>query len=72
MTDREKERPGSVVMNLGLAIAAAGLVLTLVLTMTGGTAAPLWLILGGLVIAAIGFAQRILAALEGQRSPSND
>lgn len=51
---------------------AAGVLIWLAVATAGGNGMSLWLSLVGLLVVAIGFGRRILAALEGQRSPAND
>ena len=51
-------------MKAGLIIAVASLLLTIAIVAQGGKPNLLWLVLGGLVIAGIGYARRVLAALE--------
>ncbi|MBM7847457.1 hypothetical protein [Arthrobacter roseus] len=68
MTTQQMARraPGTLTIKLGLFIAAIGAVF-ITMTMTQGTfgAPTTWgMVIIGLVIAAVGFARRVLAALE--------
>lgn len=58
------KRPGRVLTAVGLGIAVFGLFVTLAVMLAGGNAVPVVLVLAGLVLAGIGFAQRMLAAVE--------
>lgn len=51
-------------MKAGLLIAAVGLVMALVIVAGGGKPNLLWLAAAGIVLAGIGYARRVLAALE--------
>lgn len=66
MSDQKRDKPGSVTIKFGLLLVAVGLVLWLAIAMNGGNGVVLWLSALGLVIAAIGFGQRVLAALENK------
>lgn len=59
-------RPGAKLTKAGLVIAMIGALFTVVVVAAGGNLNPLWLVLIGLVIAGIGFGQRVLAALENR------
>ena len=48
-------------------LAFAGVLLTVVVVSAGGNLVPMWLVLAGLVLAGIGFAQRVLHALENKQ-----
>lgn len=63
-----KKKPGTGLTSAGLFIAGIGLFLVLISVFSGGAGAPLtWLMVGlGLILAAIGFAQRMLAAAESR------
>lgn len=56
--------PGSTMIKLGLGLAVVGLLFTIAVLSAGGNLVPAWLILIGLVLAGVGFARRVLAALE--------
>lgn len=64
--ERTAKKPGTPIMWAGVAIAALGLVLVLLSVSSGGAGAPLtWgMVAVGAVLAIIGFAMRILAAVE--------
>jgi len=51
-------------MKTGLVIAMIGAMFTVVILLMGGNANAAWLVLAGLILAGIGFGQRVLAALE--------
>ena len=51
-------------MKAGLVIAVIGVLFTIAVVSAGGNLVPMWLVLAGLVLAGIGFAQRVLHALE--------
>lgn len=51
-------------MKAGLFIAALGFVMAIVIVAGGGKPNLLWLGLAGLVLAGIGYARRVLHALE--------
>lgn len=56
--------PGATLVKFGLILLVVGVLLTLVTLMYGGNAVALWISAAGVVLALIGFSQRILAALE--------
>jgi hypothetical protein len=60
----EKTKPGTGLIKAGLLIAVIGVLFTIAVVSAGGNLVPLWLVLIGLVLSGIGFAQRVLAALE--------
>jgi hypothetical protein len=51
-------------MRSGLIIAAVGLVMAIVIISGGGKPNMLWMAAAGLVLAGIGYARRVLYALE--------
>lgn len=51
-------------MRAGLFMAALGLIMAVVIVAGGGKPNLLWLALAGLVLAGIGYARRVLHALE--------
>lgn len=57
-------RPGTVLIKIGLLLAVVGVLFTIAVVSAGGNLVPMWLVLIGLVLAGVGFAQRVLAALE--------
>jgi hypothetical protein len=63
-TGEETKRPGTGMMRAGLYVAVAGLLMLIVILANGGKPNLIWLVLGGLVLAGIGYARRVLAALE--------
>jgi hypothetical protein len=63
-TGEETKKPGTGLMKAGLFIAAVGLVMLIVILANGGKANLIWLVVAGLVMAGIGYARRVLAALE--------
>jgi len=63
-TGEETRRPGTALIKVGLVLAMVGVLFTIAVLSAGGNLVPLWLVLIGLVLAGIGFAQRVLAALE--------
>ena len=63
-TGEETKKPGTGLMKAGLILAVAALVMTIAIVSGGGKPNLLWLVLGGLVLAGIGYARRVLAALE--------
>jgi len=58
------KRPGTIAIQLGLGLAVVGLLFTIAVVSAGGNLVPLWLVGAGLVLAAVGFGMRVLAALE--------
>lgn len=60
----EETKPGTALIKIGLLLAVVGIVFTIAVVSAGGNLVPLWLTLIGLVLAGIGFAQRVLHALE--------
>lgn len=60
----EVTKPGTGLIKVGLVLAVIGVLFTIAVVSAGGNLAPLWLVLIGLVLAGIGFAQRVLHALE--------
>lgn len=64
ITIGETKTPGKKLTDLGLGIAIMGVIITVIVLMQGGSVAAAWLIAIGLVVVAIGFAQRMLAAVE--------
>jgi dipeptide/tripeptide permease len=63
-TGEVTQRPGTTLIKLGLGLAVVGLLFTIAVVSAGGNLVPMWLVLLGLVLAGIGFAQRVLHALE--------
>jgi hypothetical protein len=63
-TGEETKKPGTGLMKAGLFIAALGFVMAIVIVAGGGKPNLLWLGLAGLVLAGIGYARRVLHALE--------
>lgn len=61
---QKKKVPGKNLVSAGLFIAGLGLLVVFMAVLGGGDARAWWIILIGLVLAGIGFAQRIVAALE--------
>lgn len=57
-------KPGTGLIKAGLALAVVGVLFTIAVLSAGGNLVPMWLVLIGLVLAGIGFAQRVLHALE--------
>ena len=51
-------------MKGGLVLAVVGILFTIAVVSAGGNLVPLWLVLFGLVLAGIGYARRVLHALE--------
>lgn len=66
MTEKKKSKPGSVLIGIGLTIAAVVTLLLIAVVSTGGDARTWPGIVVGLVIAGIGFAMRVLNALENK------
>jgi integral membrane sensor domain MASE1 len=60
----EVTKPGTGLIKVGLVLAVVGILFTIAVVSAGGNLVPLWLVLAGLVLAGIGFAQRVLHALE--------
>lgn len=60
----EQTKPGTGLIKAGLGLAVVGILFTVAVLSAGGNAVTLWLVLAGLVLAGIGFAQRLLHALE--------
>lgn len=58
------KRPGTELVRVGLFLVVIGVVLAIATMAAGGNATLGWISVLGLLMAAIGFAQRILAALE--------
>lgn len=59
-------------MKFGWILVAAGVLIWIAVAMAGGNATPLWLSLVGLLLVAVGFGRRILAALESKPTPANN
>lgn len=59
-------------MKFGWILVVAGVLIWIAIAASGGNPTPLVLSGLGLVLVIVGFGRRILAALEGQRSPAND
>ena len=55
--------PGATLTKFGLILIVVGVLLALVTLMYGGNAVALWISAAGLLLAGIGFGQRILATL---------
>jgi len=66
-TGEVTKRPGIGLIQGGLMLAFAGVLLTIAILSGGGNANGLWLVLIGLVLAGIGFARRVLHALENKQ-----
>lgn len=66
-TGEVAKRPGTLLIQIGLLLAGVGLVLAIMIISGGGTGQVLWLTLAGLVLAGIGFARRVLHALENKQ-----
>jgi hypothetical protein len=60
----EQTKPGTGLIKVGLVLAVVGILFTIAVVSAGGNLVPMWLVLAGLVLAGIGFAQRVLHALE--------
>lgn len=60
----EVKRPGNALIKTGLVVAMIGVLLAVVSVANGGHLGLLWLALAGLVLAAVGFGMRLLAAVE--------
>lgn len=67
-TDVEAKKPGAMMARCGLWIAGLALGLVFLVTIAGGTMSPGLIAAGvaGLVIAGIGYAIRVVAALESR------
>jgi hypothetical protein len=63
-TGEVTKKPGTGMMRSGLIIAAVGLVMAIVIISGGGKPNMLWMAAAGLVLAGIGYARRVLYALE--------
>lgn len=61
---QKKKTPGKALTAADLFIAGLGLLIVVLAVLGGGDARAWWIILVGLVLAGIGFAQRILADVE--------
>ena len=72
MNERATTRPGAALLKFGLILIAVGALLWMVIAMNGGNATPLWISALGALLAAIGFGQRILAALEDKPRSGDD
>lgn len=72
MNQKTATRPGTTTIRIGLALAAMGLVIVMVVVSGGGDPRALWMVLLGLVVAAVGFGRRVLAALEDKPRTSDD
>lgn len=59
-----KNRPGKRLTGFGVGTAIIGALITVAILSAGGNFFGLWIVLIGLIIAGIGFAQRVLFALE--------
>lgn len=62
--DSQTTRPGTNLIKIGLGLVVVVLLFTLAVVAGGGRPVLLWLVVPGLALAAIGFARRVLAALE--------
>lgn len=63
-TGEVTNRPGTVLIKIGLVLAFVGVLFTIAVASAGGNLVPMWLVLAGLLLAGIGFGMRVLAALE--------
>lgn len=66
MSELRTRKPGSVLITIGLLIAALGALLIAAIISGGGDGRSWWIPVIGLVLAGIGFGQRVLAALENK------
>ena len=58
------QRPGTNLIHVGLLLVVVGIVLAVATLAAGGNAVLGWVSALGLLLAGVGFGQRILAALE--------
>lgn len=58
------QRPGTNLIHVGLLLVVVGVVLAIVTLAAGGNAVLGWVSALGLLLAGVGFGQRVLAALE--------
>lgn len=58
------QRPGTNLIHVGLLLVVVGVVLAIATLAAGGNAVLGWVSALGLLLAGIGFGQRVLAALE--------
>ena len=58
------QRPGTNLIHVGLLLVVVGIILAIATLAAGGNAVLAWVSALGLLLAGIGFGQRILAALE--------
>jgi uncharacterized protein (TIGR03382 family) len=69
MSELRTRKPGNTLMTIGLLIAVVGVLFIGAVISAGGDGGMLWIPAIGLVLAAIGFARRVLAALENKSAP---
>ncbi|MCO1338091.1 hypothetical protein BJH93_04155 [Kocuria polaris] len=61
--DQPRRKAGTALINTGVIVAVIGVIIAFIASSQGGEP-TFWIILIGLVLLAIGFGQRVLAALE--------
>jgi hypothetical protein len=73
MNNAQKVRVGTSLIVAGICLFAIGIVFQIVMTLSGGSVMFLLTVVPfGLLLGAVGFCVRILAAVEGQRRPLHD
>ena len=58
------QRPGTNLIQVGLLLVVVGVILAIATLSAGGNAVLGWIAVVGLLLAGVGFGQRVLAALE--------
>lgn len=66
MSETKTSKPGQTLITIGLLIAVVGGLFIGAVISGGGNGGMIWIPLVGLILAGIGFAQRVLAALENK------
>lgn len=64
MTETTARRPGRNLIQVGLLLVVIGVILAMLSASSGGDGRLMWVSAAGLLMAGIGFAQRLLAAVE--------
>lgn len=72
MSAQKNARPGTTTIRAGLALAVVWIVIAVVVSAVEGYQLLMWPVVVGLVIAAIGFCRRVLAALENKPAALHD
>ncbi|MBG6085810.1 hypothetical protein [Zhihengliuella flava] len=62
--ETQKKRPGSALIGAGIVFGFVGLLIAIYATVQNGAFPVPWILIVGLLLAGIGFAVRLLAAVE--------